>query len=53
VIGHTSSGAQALAKRVANAHVVFAFNTVLSEVLFGAYKAMHIAKELPQNSSAT
>jgi 8-hydroxy-5-deazaflavin:NADPH oxidoreductase len=35
VIGHTSSGAEALAKKVRRAKVVSAFGTVPSEVLFG------------------
>lgn len=39
VIGHTSSGAEALAKRVPKARVVSAFNTVPSEVLFGVFAA--------------
>jgi predicted dinucleotide-binding enzyme len=39
VIGHTSSGAEALAKKVPKARVVSAFNTVPSEVLFGVYEA--------------
>jgi predicted dinucleotide-binding enzyme len=39
VIGHTSSGAEALAKMVPKAGVVCAFNTVPSEVLFGVYEA--------------
>jgi predicted dinucleotide-binding enzyme len=39
VIAHTSSGAEALAKRVPKARVVGAFNTVPSEVLFGVYDA--------------
>ncbi|HEY3205046.1 MAG TPA: NAD(P)-binding domain-containing protein [Thermoanaerobaculia bacterium] len=39
VIGHTSSGAEALAKKVPKARVVCAFNTVPSEVLFGVYEA--------------
>jgi len=38
VIGHTSSGAEALAKKVPKARVVCAFNTVPSEVLFGVYQ---------------
>ena len=38
VIGHTSSGAEALGKRVPKARVVCAFNTVPSEVLFGVYE---------------
>jgi hypothetical protein len=39
VLGHTTSGAEALAKRVPGAHVVSAFNTIPSEVLFGVYAA--------------
>jgi 8-hydroxy-5-deazaflavin:NADPH oxidoreductase len=39
VIAHTSSGSEALAKRVPKARFVSAFNTVPSEVLFGVYKA--------------
>ena len=39
VIGHTFSGAEALAKKVPKARVVCAFNTVPSEVLFGVYEA--------------
>ncbi len=39
VLAHTSSGAEALAKRVAQARVVSAFNTVPSEVLFGVFEA--------------
>jgi predicted dinucleotide-binding enzyme len=39
VIAHTSSGAEALAKKVPKAQVVCAFNTVPSEVLFGVYEA--------------
>jgi hypothetical protein len=39
VIAHTSSGAEALAKRVSGATVVAAFNTVPSEVLFGVFEA--------------
>jgi predicted dinucleotide-binding enzyme len=38
VIGHTSSGAEALAKKVPNARVICAFNTVPSEVLFSVYQ---------------
>ena len=37
VVAHTSSGAEALAKRMAKAHFVSAFNTVPSEVLFDVY----------------
>jgi predicted dinucleotide-binding enzyme len=37
VVAHTSSGAEALAKRVRRARVVSAFGTVPSEVLFDVY----------------
>ncbi len=39
VVAHTSSGAEALAKKVPGARVVSAFNTVPSEVLFGVFAA--------------
>jgi hypothetical protein len=39
VIAHTSSGAEALAKKLPKARVVSAFNTVPSEVLFGVFEA--------------
>jgi 8-hydroxy-5-deazaflavin:NADPH oxidoreductase len=39
VIAHTSSGGEALAKRLPKARVVSAFNTVPSEVLFGVFEA--------------
>jgi predicted dinucleotide-binding enzyme len=39
VIAHTSSGAEALAKKVRRSHVVAAFGTVPSEVLFGVFAA--------------
>jgi predicted dinucleotide-binding enzyme len=39
VIAHTASGAEELAKKVPEARVVCAFNTVPSEVLFGVYEA--------------
>jgi len=39
VIGQTSSGAEELAKKVPEARVVCAFNTVPSEALFGVYEA--------------
>src|SRR5882762_1047723 len=39
VIAHTSSGAEALAKKVPKARVVSAFGTVPSEVLFGVFAA--------------
>ena len=41
VIGHTQSGAEALQRKIPKAHVVSAFNTVPSEVLFGVYEARH------------
>jgi predicted dinucleotide-binding enzyme len=39
VIGRTSSGAEALARKVPKARVVSAFGTVPSEVLYGVYEA--------------
>jgi hypothetical protein len=39
VLAHTTSGAETLARRVPKARVVSAFNTLPSEVLFGAYEA--------------
>ena len=39
VVGHTSSGAEELAKKIPKARVVSAFNTVPSEVLFGVFEA--------------
>jgi predicted dinucleotide-binding enzyme len=39
VLGHTISGAEALAKRVPGAEVVAAFNNVPSEVLFGVFES--------------
>src|SRR5438477_5731261 len=38
VIAHTSSGAEALAKKIRRARVVSAFGTVPSEVLFGVFE---------------
>jgi len=38
VVAHTSSGAEALAKKLRGAHFVAAFGTVPSEVLFGVFK---------------
>ncbi len=38
VIGTTTSGAEELAKKIPHAHVVCAFNTVPSEVLFGVFE---------------
>jgi predicted dinucleotide-binding enzyme len=43
-IAHTSSGAEALAKKVPKARVVSAFNTVPSEVLFGVFAGRRRAK---------
>jgi hypothetical protein len=39
IIANSSSGAEELAKKVPQAHVVSAFNTVPSEVLFGVFDA--------------
>ena len=39
VLGHTTSGAEALAAKVPGAGVVAAFQTVPSEVLFGVFAA--------------
>jgi 8-hydroxy-5-deazaflavin:NADPH oxidoreductase len=44
VIAHTSSGAEALAKKVPKARVVSAFGTVPSEVLFGVFAARRKSK---------
>jgi len=44
VIGHASSGAEELVKRIPKAHLVAAFNTVPSEVLFSVYAARRRAK---------
>jgi len=44
VIAHTSSGAEALAKKVPKARVVSAFGTVPSEVLFGVFEARRRAR---------
>jgi len=38
IIGHTTSGAEALAARIPGAHVVSAFSTVPSEVLFPVFE---------------
>ncbi len=43
-IAHTSSGAEELQKKVRKAHVVSAFGTVPSEVLFGVYAARRRAR---------
>src|SRR6266581_8844443 len=39
IIGTTTSGAEELARKIPRAHVVCAFNTVPSEVLFGVFEA--------------
>ncbi len=44
VVGHTSSGAEELAKKVRGARIVSAFGTVPSEVLFGVFKARRRAR---------
>jgi predicted dinucleotide-binding enzyme len=44
VIAHTSSGAEALAKKARGAKVVSAFGTVPSEVLFGVFSAKRKAR---------
>jgi predicted dinucleotide-binding enzyme len=44
MIGHTSSGAEALARKAPKARVVCAFNTVPSEVLFAVYEARRKAR---------
>jgi predicted dinucleotide-binding enzyme len=46
VIANTSSGAEALAKKVPRSRVVSAFGTVPSEVLFGVFEARRKAKRL-------
>jgi predicted dinucleotide-binding enzyme len=44
VIAHSSSGAETLAKKVPRAHVVSAFGTVPSEVLFSVFEARRRAR---------
>ena len=44
VVGHTSSGAEKLAKMIPKARVVSAFNTVPSEELFGVFEARRRVK---------
>jgi predicted dinucleotide-binding enzyme len=43
-VGHTSSGLEKLAQKVRKAHIVSAFNTVPSEVLFSVFAAARRAK---------
>jgi 8-hydroxy-5-deazaflavin:NADPH oxidoreductase len=45
VVAHTSSGAETLAKRLPNARIVSAFNTVPSEVLFAVFDASRKANK--------
>src|SRR5438552_12858178 len=47
VIAHTSSGAEALAKKVRKAEVVSAFSTVPSEVLFDVFDAKRRTRRRP------
>jgi predicted dinucleotide-binding enzyme len=44
VVGHTSSGAETLAKKMRRAKIVSAFGTVPSEVLFGVFDARRKAR---------
>jgi predicted dinucleotide-binding enzyme len=44
VVAHTSSGAEALARRLRGSHLVAAFGTVPSEVLFGVFERRRRAK---------
>jgi 8-hydroxy-5-deazaflavin:NADPH oxidoreductase len=44
ILGAITSGAEELAKKVPRAHVVSAFNTVPSEVLFDVYEAQNNSK---------
>jgi predicted dinucleotide-binding enzyme len=41
VVGHTSSGAEELAKKVRSARIVAAFSTLPSEVLYSVFEARH------------
>ncbi len=41
IVGMTTSGAEELARKLPHAHVVAAFQTVPSEVLFGVFAARH------------
>lgn len=47
VIAHTSSGAEALAKKVRKADVVSAFSTIPSEVLFDVFDAKRRTRRRP------
>jgi len=46
-VAHTSSGAEALAKRVRKAYVISAFGTVPSEVLFNVFDAKRRTRNRP------
>lgn len=48
VVGHTSSGAEEIQKRIPDARVVAAFQTVPSEVLFDVYEAGSHTSSRPQ-----
>jgi len=47
VVAHTSSGAETLAKKVREAHVVSAFSTVPSEVLFDVFRRKKRTRRRP------
>lgn len=47
VVARTSSGAEALAKKARKAHVVSAFSTVPSEVLFDVFRRRHRVRRRP------
>jgi hypothetical protein len=47
VIGHPSSGAETLAKKVRKAHVISAFSTVPSEVLFDVFRRKRRTRRRP------
>jgi predicted dinucleotide-binding enzyme len=47
VVGHTSSGAEALARKARKAHVVCAFSTAPSEVLFDVFRRKRRTRRRP------
>jgi predicted dinucleotide-binding enzyme len=51
ILGTTSSGAEKLAKKILRAHVISAFNTVPSEVLFDVFQAKSNAKHKAKRPS--
>jgi 8-hydroxy-5-deazaflavin:NADPH oxidoreductase len=51
ILGTTSSGAEKLAKKIPRAHVISAFNTVPSEVLFDVFQAKSKAKRKAKRPS--